>query len=187
MEKHVRISKYLSLILRHKPEVIGITIDKNGWADVDKVIAGISKKYEFNMEMLREIVDTDEKQRYSFNNTETKIRANQGHSIYVDVELTQVVLTTPLYHGTGAKYMSQINDEGLKKMSRLYVHMTDNFEAAVKNGKRHGISAVYRIKAGEMSRDGYQFYKSANGVYLTDHVPAEYLELIQIGEENFDV
>lgn len=187
MEKYVKISKYLSLILRHKPEVIGITLDKNGWADVNKVVAGINKKYNFNMEMLREIVETDNKQRYSFNEDETKIRANQGHSISVDVELTQVVLTTPLYHGTGTKYMNQINDEGLKKMGRLYVHMTDNFEAAVKNGKRHGISAVYRIKAGEMSHNGYQFYKSTNGVYLTDHVPAEYLELIQIGKENFDV
>ena len=103
-----RISRYLSLILRHKPWVAGVTLDRHGWADVEELLAGVSRKYPINKEILEEIVRTDNKQRYSFNDEKTKIRANQGHSIPVDVELPVVTPPPILYHGTGEKYTASI-------------------------------------------------------------------------------
>lgn len=169
-------SKFISLILRHKPEVIGISLDEHGWADVDELIAGIAKKQEFNMDMLKEIVRTDNKQRYSFNEDETLIRANQGHSIPVDVELEQAEPPEELWHGTGEKYVSAIDVQGLLPKSRLYVHLSQDKDTAVKVGRRHGNPVLYIVKAGEMHRDGYPFYLSKNGVWLTKEVPVKYLE-----------
>lgn len=174
MSGYTSISKYLALILRHKPHVIDITLDKNGWADVDKLIAGISQKYEFNMEILEDIVASDNKGRYKFNDDKTKIRANQGHSVNVDVEL-QECFPVFLYHGTSLKSVEKIKKEGLRRMSRLYVHMTQNFEVALQTGMRHGTPVVYSINTCQMQKDGYKFYISANGVYLTEEVPAQYL------------
>lgn len=170
-----RTSKYISLILRHKPEVIGITLDEHGWADVDALIAGVSKTHPLDMEMLEEIVRTDEKQRYSFNADKTRIRANQGHSIPVDVELSEVLPPEILYHGTGEKYTASIDKEGLLPKSRLYVHMTDDYGTAIKVGQRHGKPVVYTIDARRMEKEGYKFYRSINGVWLTQKVPAQFL------------
>lgn len=169
-------SKFLSLILRHKPEAIGISLDEHGWANVDELIAQIAKNQEFNMDMLREIVGTDSKQRYSFNEDETLIRANQGHSIPVDVELEEAKPPKELWHGTGEKYASAIDMQGLIPKSRLYVHLSQDRDAAAKVGKRHGKPVLYIVKAGEMHHDGYQFYLSKNGVWLTKQVPAKYLQ-----------
>lgn len=168
-------SKFISLILRHKPETIGISLDEHGWANVDELIAGIAKTHEINMDILEEIVDTDEKQRYSFSEDKTLIRANQGHSIPVDVELDEVEPPVKLWHGTGEKYVSSIDEQGLIPMSRLYVHLSKDEETAVKVGKRHGKSVLYIIKADEMYKDGYKFYLSKNGVWLTKKVPVKYL------------
>lgn len=168
-------SKFMSLILRHKPETIGISLDEHGWADVDELIAGISRTHEFNRDMLEEIVRTDEKQRYSFNEDKTLIRANQGHSIPVDVELDEVEPPEELWHGTGEKYVSSIDEQGLIPKSRLYVHLSKDKETAVKVGKRHGKPVLYVVKAGEMCKDGYKFYLSKNGVWLTKEVPVKYL------------
>ena len=155
-------SKYISLILRHKPETIGITLDEHGWANVDELIAGISKTQDFNMEMLEEIVRTDEKQRYSFNEDKTLIRANQGHSIPVDVELEKKKPPRYLYHGTGEKYRESIDNQGLIPKSRLYVHLSPDIETAIKVGSRHGKPVVYRVWAGSMHDAGFDFYKSVN-------------------------
>ena len=168
-------SKFMSLILRHKPETIGISLDEHGWADVDELITGISKTHEFNRDMLEEIVRTDEKQRYSFNEDKTLIRANQGHSIPVDVELDEVEPPEELWHGTGEKYVSSIDEQGLIPKSRLYVHLSKDKETAVKVGKRHGKPVLYVVKAGEMCKNGYKFYLSKNGVWLTKEVPVKYL------------
>lgn len=168
-------SKFISLILRHKPEVIGITLDEHGWANVDELIAGVAKTHEFNADILEEIVRTDEKQRYSFNEDKTLIRANQGHSIPVDVELDEVEPPVELWHGTGEKYVAAIDDQGLIPKSRLYVHLSKDRDTAVKVGKRHGMPVLYIVKAGEMYQDGYKFYLSQNGVWLTKKVPAKYL------------
>ena len=134
-------SRFISLILRHKPETIGITLDEHGWANVKDLIEGIKKTRPFDMDMLEEIVRTDNKQRYSFNEDKTLIRANQGHSIPVDVELTKAVPPDILYHGTGEKYVSSIDKEGLLPKSRLYVHLSKDEDTAVNVG-----NTIYDIK-----------------------------------------
>ncbi|HCK88230.1 MAG TPA: RNA 2'-phosphotransferase [Erysipelotrichaceae bacterium] len=172
---HTKTSRYISLILRHQPEVIGITLDEHGWADVNALIEGVNRTHPLNREILEEIVRTDEKQRYSFNADHTKIRANQGHSIPVDVELKQCEPPEILYHGTGEKYVSSILKEGLIPKSRLYVHLSKDEATAKQVGSRHGKPAVFAVEAGEMHRQGHVFFLSENGVWLVKHVPASYL------------
>ena len=171
-------SKFISLILRHKPEAIGITLDEHGWADVDELIEGISRTQSIDREMLDEIVATDEKQRYSYNEDKTLIRANQGHSIPVDVEFERKAPPEILYHGTGEKYVSSIEKEGLIPKSRLYVHLSKDEDTAKKVGSRHGKPVIYIVKSGQMSRDGIPFFLSANGIWLVKEVPVKYLESI---------
>ena len=168
-------SKYISLILRHKPETIGISIDEHGWANVDELIAGVNKTQPLDMAMLEQIVAEDEKQRYSFNEDKTLIRANQGHSIPVDVELEEVEPPEILYHGTGEKYVASIDEKGLIPKSRLYVHLSPDEVTAKKVGQRHGKPVIYTVKSGEMHRDGISFYRSVNGVWLVKAVPVKYL------------
>ena len=165
-------SKYLALILRHKPEVIGITLDKNGWANVSELLAGMK----IDMNTLEEIVRTDNKKRYSFNEDKTLIRANQGHSINVDVELKEMEPPTILYHGTGEKYVDGIEKEGLVPKGRLYVHLSKDEATAINVGSRHGKPVVYKVYADRMYQDGYDFYISENGVWLTKKVPRQYLK-----------
>ncbi|MCR5629986.1 RNA 2'-phosphotransferase [Eubacterium sp.] len=171
-------SKFISLILRHKPEEIGISLDEHGWANVDELINGIAKTRNFDMEQLEEIVHTDEKQRYSFNEDKTLIRANQGHSIPVDVELEEKEPPEHLWHGTGEKYIPSIREKGLIPKSRLYVHLSNDKETAIKVGSRHGKVVVLKVKAQDMYKDGFKFYISKNGVWLTKEVPIKYIEEI---------
>ncbi len=172
------LSKFISLILRHKPETIGITLDEHGWARVDELIDGINKSKSIDMPTLEEIVRTDNKQRYSFNEDKTLIRANQGHSVKVDVELEETTPPEILFHGTGEKFVHSIDIQGLIPKSRLYVHLSKDAETAEKVGKRHGPPVIYRVKSAEMANDGYKFYLSVNGVWLTKEVPLRYLEKI---------
>ncbi len=174
-----KIGVFISLILRHKPDVIGISLDEHGWANVQELINGINKtgKYSIDMTTLEEIVRTDNKQRYSFNEDRSKIRANQGHSINVDVELKAAVPPEILYHGTGEKYIDSINAEGLKPKSRLYVHLSKDVETALTVGSRHGKPVVYTVASGEMHRQGYTFYLSENGVWLTKKVPIDFMKI----------
>lgn len=172
----LKLSRFISLILRHKPDTIGITLDEHGWASVSELLSGINAcGNEIDMKTLEEIVAEDEKQRYSFNDDKTKIRANQGHSVNVDVELKKAEPPEILFHGTGEKYVSSIKSEGLKPKSRLYVHLSSDRETAVKVGSRHGKPVVFEVNSGEMSRRGFEFFISENGVWLTKFVPAEYL------------
>ena len=168
-------SIYLSLILRHKPEQAGIKLDKHGWANVDELIKGVSKKYPIDKDILEEIVATDNKQRYSFNEDHTLIRANQGHSIPVDVELKQTEPPEYLYHGTGMKYCASIMENGLIPKSRLHVHLSEDIDTAMTVGARHGDPVVFSVDAGAMHKQGFIFYKSVNGVWLTERVPNEFL------------
>jgi len=169
-------SKFLSLILRHKPEAIGISLDRHGWADVNELIDGMNKHAtSMNMSMLEEIVRTDSKQRYSFNEDKTKIRANQGHSIKVDVELEEKEPPSILYHGTATRFLGNITKQGLLPMSRLYVHLSKDMETATKVGIRHGSPVILEVDAEKMYKDGYKFYLSDNGVWLTEKVPPQYL------------
>lgn len=171
-----KTSRFISLILRHKPETIAITLDEHGWANVEDLIAGISKTQSIDMAMLEKIVDTDNKQRYSFNEDKTLIRANQGHSIPVDVELPEKKPPVILYHGTGEKYVKSIDEQGLVPKSRLYVHLSKDETTAKTVGSRHGKPVIYEIFASEMHNDGYVFYQSVNGVWLTKNVPVKYIK-----------
>ena len=173
-----KTSQFIALILRHKPETIGITLDEHGWANVQELIDGINAtgKHHLNMELLEEIVRLDEKQRYSFNEDRSLIRANQGHSIPVDVDLRETLPPKVLYHGTGEKYVPSIDEQGLIPKSRLYVHMSADKETAKTVGSRHGRPVIYEIDCKSMSEDGYSFYLSENHVWLTKAVPAKYLK-----------
>lgn len=172
------ISKYIALILRHKPETIGISLDEHGWANVDDLIAGIAKQQQFDMAMLEEIVSTDNKGRYSFNDDKTLIRANQGHSISVDVELKRQTPPDNLYHGTGEKYEASIDEKGLIPKSRLYVHLSKDIDTAMAVGKRHGKPIIYSVDCKTMNKEGFEFFCSVNGVWLTKEVPIKYMKKI---------
>lgn len=175
-----RLSKFISMILRHRPEVIGITLDEHGWADVEELIKGINEtgeEVEFNKNTLETIVKTDKKQRYIFSQDKALIRANQGHSVKVDVELEKKEPPKVLYHGTGAKFVKSIQEQGLLSMERLYVHLSTNVETATNVGKRHGTPVIFQVNSEQMQKDGYDFFQSVNGVWLTKKVPAKYLEL----------
>lgn len=172
----IRTSRYISMILRHHPEKIGITLDEHGWARVDELIEGVNRTHTLDFTMLEEIVATDDKQRYSFNEDKTLIRANQGHSISVDVELEEINPPQYLYHGTGEKYVASIDNMGLIPKARIYVHLSKDIDTAINVGSRHGNPVVYRVNIGKMTEDGFKFYLSANNVWLTDRVPAEYIE-----------
>lgn len=170
------LSRFLSLILRHKPEAAGIALDGHGWAKMDELLEGIRKTRPISMEILEEIVRTDKKMRYSFNEDKTKIRANQGHSIEVDVELKREEPPEFLYHGTGEKFVSSIEKKGLLPKSRLYVHLSGDPEMAKIVGSRHGKPVVFLVESGRMAKDGYVFFRSVNGVWLTGKVPEKYLK-----------
>jgi len=171
-----KTSRFISMILRHKPGVIGITLDEHGWANVSELVEGVNKVHPLDMETLEEIVRTNEKQRFSFNEDKTKIRANQGHTIPVDVELEEKDPPEVLYHGTGEKYVESIDSTGLEPRQRLYVHLSTDKEMAAKVGQRHGKPVVYRVNSGQMAKEGFTFYLSVNGVWLTKAVPVQYLE-----------
>ncbi len=178
------ISKLIALVLRHKPEVIGINLDEHGWAQVDALISGISSRIPFDAAILEKIVAEDEKQRYAFNEDHTLIRANQGHSIPVDVELTEKIPPKQLWHGTGEKYAASIRHQGLISKSRLYVHLSSDYNTAVKVGSRHGKAVVFEVDCQAMVQDGYVFYQSLNGVWLTKAIPPKYLsELVEFPTE----
>ena len=172
----VRTSRFIALVLRHRPQAAGIELDEHGWADVRELIDGVNAcgRHRLDMATLEEIVRTDEKGRYSFDETHSHIRANQGHSIPVDVGLPELAPPEILYHGTGEKFMESILAQGLLPMSRLYVHLTDRYDTARTVGARHGTPAVLTILSGQMHRDGYRFYRAVNGVWLTERVPPEY-------------
>lgn len=172
---YTSLSRFLSLILRHKPETVGISLDSQGWTNVEELITAINKQQPFTQEVLEEIVATDSKQRYTFNEDKTLIRANQGHSVPVDLGLTPVTPPDYLYHGTAEKYISSIEEQGLLPKSRQYVHLSIDLTTAKQVGARHGDPVVISIAAKQMHEDGYQFYLSKNNVWLTERVPAKYL------------
>ena len=179
MGKLDKLSVFISLVLRHKPDAANATLDEHGWADVEKLLAGINEAgRKIDMNILEEIVASDSKQRYSFNQDKTLIRANQGHSIPVDVELKEQEPPEFLYHGTATRFIDSIMNEGLKSMSRLYVHLSKDIETALNVGKRHGNPIVLKIYSGNMYKDGYKFYLSENGVWLTKKVDVGYFEVM---------
>lgn len=174
-ENYKKISKFISLVLRHNPEVIGISLDKNGWTDTGILIKKLSSKFDIDLNILKEIVASDDKQRYSFSSDFTKIRANQGHSVSVDLELLPQKPPTILYHGTAQRFVQSIYQKGIQKQNRQYVHLSKDVETAQKVGSRHGEVFVFQIDTHKMLSEGYLFYLSENGVWLTDEVPVRFL------------
>ena len=176
MKTMTEISKLIALVLRHKPEAMNIHLDAHGWTETSTLIERINAIQPFDMAMLEEIVRTDNKQRYAFNKDKTKIRANQGHSIPVDLELTPKQPPSILWHGTGQKSAKGIWKKGLLPNGRQYVHLSSDPETAAKVGIRHGEPVIFVIDAEAMTKDGLVFYQSQNGVWLADSVPSKYLQ-----------
>ena len=171
-------SKLIAFALRHKPGALNLQMDGKGWVSTADLVKALNARQPFTMEMLEEIVRTDGKQRYSFSEDGTRIRANQGHSIPVDLDLLPLEPPRTLWHGTGDRFAESISRQGLKKQGRQYVHLTDSAETAVAVGRRHGRPVVFEINAALMYERGYRFYRSENGVWLTDGVPPEYISLL---------
>jgi putative RNA 2'-phosphotransferase len=172
-----KISKFLSLVLRHKPETIGIKLDENGWVEIDELLVALSKhNHPIDIDCLEEIVATNDKKRFAFNSLGTHIRASQGHSINVDLGLEPQRPPVRLYHGTNYDNMQQIMKSGLKPMTRDFVHMSEDLYTAEKVGSRQGGQlVVLDIDAMQMYNDGVVFYKSENGVWLTNFVDKKYI------------
>jgi putative RNA 2'-phosphotransferase len=174
--QHKHISKFLSLVLRHQPDAIDIVPDVNGWVNVEELIIKMSRAgTALDFSTLQQIVDTNDKKRFAFNEDKTRIRASQGHSIQVELDLLPAVPPEILYHGTVEKFMTAIDREGLKKMNRQHVHLSANVATASKVGGRRGKPVILTIQAGLMHAAGFVFYISENGVWLTDAVPPEYI------------
>jgi len=174
--ENTRISKLLSYVLRHNPQEIGIALDENGWTGIDTLLQQLKAHGEnITLAILKHIVETNAKKRFSFNADETKVRASQGHSVEVDLDYTEQQPPAILYHGTVEQFMPAILQEGLKKMRRHHVHLSPTTDAAIIVAKRRGKPVILTIDASGMFSDGFAFYVSANGVWLTDEVPARYI------------
>lgn len=175
-----QLGRFLSLILRHKPSAAGITLDSHGWADVNELIAGVNQTgKQLNREILERIVRGNQKQRYSFNSDHSKIRANQGHSIPVDLEFTPAVPPSFLFHGTTSRFLESIRKQGITRQSRQYVHLSSDRKTAEKVGARHGKPVILVIDAQRMLQDGRTFYLSENGVWLCKDIPWNYVKEVE--------
>lgn len=176
-KNEINISKFLSLVLRHQPETIAITLDQNGWANVNDLIEKANNYgIKFDRETLNHIVATNPKKRFAFNDTLDKIRASQGHSVEIELGYTNQKPPEILFHGTAEKFVQSILDTGLEKGNRQQVHLSADFETAIKVGQRHGKPFVFKVLAEKMYNDNFEFFISDNGVWLTDNVPTKYLK-----------
>ena len=175
--ERTKVSKFLSLVLRHKPETINLELDENGWADTQVLLTKINVNgIRLTLEGLKEIVETNDKKRFAFTSDLSKIRANQGHSIGVDLKLEEQAPPDMLYHGTADKNLESIKEKGLLKGQRHHVHLSENKSTAIQVGQRYGKPIVLTIRAGEMNQKGKKFLLSSNGVWLTDFVSSEYID-----------
>lgn len=176
----MRISKFISLVLRHKPQEANLTLDEYGYVNISELLKGLNDKgYRANLEDLQRIVKEDDKQRYSFSIDGTKIRANQGHSVKVNLELIPVDPPVVLYHGTALRVKDNILQNGIQKQKRQYVHLSADIDTAIKVGKRHGEPIIFIVDAKTMVENGYKFYLSDNKVWLTDNVPVRYIKIME--------
>lgn len=174
---HKKISKFLSYVLRHRPDEIGLALDTNGWAAIDDLIARAESSASVTLtpELLQEVVRTNDKQRFAISDDGTRIRASQGHSVEVDLALAPTQPPEVLFHGTATRFLDAIRRDGLKPMNRQHVHLSADDATATTVGQRHGKPVVLRVRAGDMWRGGRAFFISANGVWLTDRVEPTFL------------
>ena len=169
-------SKFLSLVLRHRPEKIGLTLNEQGWVEVDALLSALKlHRHALSHDQLITVVERNDKQRFSFDETGQRIRANQGHSVEVQLEYESVKPPDLLYHGTPKQFVESIQQQGLKKQQRHAVHLHTSIQISLAVGKRRGVPVLLTIDSARMSKDGYQFYVTPNGVWLTDQVPASYI------------
>ena len=174
----IRTSRKISLVLRHKPQAIGLTLDANGWAEVDDLLRLMTQDgTPLNRSELDHIVTENNKQRFRFSDDGRKIRANQGHSLEVDLQMKPQVPPAVLYHGTATTSVKSILKTGLEKRKRQHVHLSHEQDTATQVGGRHGKPVILTVDAARMVSDGHQFYQSDNGVWLTDKVPPVYLSV----------
>lgn len=172
----VRISKYLSKHLRHQPERLGLELGPGGWVSVDELLAACARNnFPISRAELDEVVSDNDKQRFAFDPTGTLIRAQQGHSVEVDLQLEAATPPAVLYHGTVERNLAAILADGLLKMQRHHVHLSADLETATKVGARRGRPLILAVDAAAMEQAGFTFYRSGNGVWLVDHVPPQYL------------
>jgi putative RNA 2'-phosphotransferase len=175
-DRIVTISKFLAKHLRHDPQSLGLTLQPGGWVDIYDLIDGAKKKYVYlTRDLIEEVVAKNDKKRFSLDDFD-RIRANQGHSVEVDLQLTPTMPPDLLYHGTIEKYIPAITAEGLKKMKRHHVHLSKDHATAIRVGSRRGKPIILKIDAKQMAADGLEFFVSENGVWLTDHVPPRYIQ-----------
>ena len=175
-QQKTHISKLLSLVLRHSPETIGISLDENGWVATEELLDKLAAHNEpVTIAELKEVVSTNSKQRFAFNTDHTRIRANQGHSVQVELGLVAAVPPEYLYHGTVDKFLDAIRAGGLQKMSRQHVHLSADTETATKVALRRGKPVILTVNSGDMHRAGRLFYLSENGVWLTDEVQVDFI------------
>lgn len=177
-EKQLKsISKFLSLVLRHQPSTINIVLDEQGWVDTKLLLAQMNKHGKrIDLNLLQTVVATNNKKRFAFNEDGSKIRANQGHSVKVALDYEAVEPPATLFHGTATKHLDSIKATGLEKRSRHHVHLSADEQTAVQVGQRHGKPVVIVVLAKEMFEAGHVFFKSENGVWLTESVPTKYLK-----------
>jgi putative RNA 2'-phosphotransferase len=176
-KEKIRTSKFLSLVLRHEPDRVGLGLDSAGWADVDALLKAVNGHgVPLTLEQLKQIVATSDKKRFAFSDDGGRIRASQGHSVEVDLAYEPQTPPELLYHGTPERFVASIRKSGLRKMQRHHVHLSAEAEVGRQVGARRGKPVLLTIHAGEMQRGDHVFYRSANGVWLVDHVPPEFIE-----------
>jgi putative RNA 2'-phosphotransferase len=176
-DRSIKISKFLSLVLRHQPETIGITLSAEGWVPVADLLEAMEAHgLGVNLEELRHVVERNDKQRFSLSADGALIRANQGHSIEVDLGYEPCVPPETLYHGTTERFLPSIRERGLLRGKRHDVHLSEQRETATAVGSRYGRPIVLKIASERMNKEGHLFFRSANGVWLTEHVPVDYIE-----------
>jgi putative RNA 2'-phosphotransferase len=177
--ERIRLSKFLSRHLRHAPQDIGLTLQEGGWVGVEELLAACAgARVQITREQLNLIVSRCEKQRFSFDDSGTRIRANQGHSVEIDLQLEPATPPAVLYHGTGRKSLPSILEQGLQRMARHHVHLSVTMATARTVGARHGSPVVLVVDAARLAADGHVFYCSENGVWLVDEVPPAYLRVL---------
>jgi len=171
----IRTSKFLSLVLRHEPEKIGLQLDPQGWVSIDELLSKAAPHLRMTASLLHEVVRTSDKQRFAISEDGTRIRANQGHSIPIELGLLPQTPPEQLYHGTATRFLESIQRQGLLRGDRHHVHLSADRETAIKVGTRHGKPVVLVVQAGDMHHAGHVFFKSDNGVWLVEHVPSAFL------------
>jgi putative RNA 2'-phosphotransferase len=179
-EKHlIKVSKYLSKHLRHQPERLGLTLEDGGWVKIDDLLKACAENnFPISLVELREVVEKNDKKRFSFDASGGKIRANQGHSVEVDLQLKKQMPPARLFHGTAERNVSMIREHGLLKMARHQVHLSTDTETARKVGTRHGKPVIFEVDTRAMSENGFEFFVSENGVWLVESVPPEFLKVL---------